>query len=325
MICRRAFVGGLAAALWAGASPALAQQKPAGARPYRVGVLITAFGPNPPVVLGLKAGLAELGLHDGREVLFEIAHTRGQLDTLPAGVAGLVNAKVDVIFAGIESPARAAMNATRAIPIVFAQIGDPVAAGIVKSIAQPGSNVTGVSGLTTDLAPKRLEALKSCAPAVKRVWAVHAHDDLSSAASARKAREAGAALRLEILDRPVRSHEEAVSILKTVPRTDGVLAPTAPSLDITARVLDLAPFVPGVFDTPYWVKGGGLVAYGVDHEVQGRQAARLVARILRGARPEDLPVENSTKFELAINLKTAKQLGLAIPQSLLLRADQVIQ
>jgi len=132
-------------------------------------------------------------------------------------------------------------------------------------------------------------------------------------------------IRLELLDRPVRSHEEAVSILKTVPRTDGVLAPTAPSLDITARVLDLAPFVPGVFDTPYWVKGGGLVAYGVDHEVQGRQAARLVARILRGARPEDLPVENSTKFELAINLKTAKQLGLAIPQSLLLRADQVIQ
>jgi len=322
---RRAFVGGLAAALGCGVSRGHAQQKPAGARPYRVGVLTTAFGPNPPVVLGVKAGLAELGLHEGREVFFEIVHTRGQLDTLPAGVAGLVNAKVDVIFAGIESPTRAAMKATSTIPIVFAQIGDPVAAGIVKSIAQPGSNVTGVSGLTTDLAPKRLEVLKSCAPSLKRVWAVYAHDDLSSAASARKSREAAPALRLEILDRPVRSHEEAVSILKTVARTDGLLAPTAPSLDITARVLDLAPFVPGVFDTPYWVKGGGLVAYGVDHEVQGRQAARLVARILRGARPEDLPVENSTKFELAINLKTAKQLGLAIPQSLLLRTDQVIQ
>jgi putative ABC transport system substrate-binding protein len=276
-------------------------------------------------VLGLKAGLAEQGLQEGREVLFESVHTRGQLDTLQAGVAGLVQAKVDVIFAALESPTRAAMNATSTIPIVFAQIGDPVAAGIAKSMAHPGSNVTGVSGLTTDLAPKRLEALKSCAPALKRVWAVYAHDDLSSAASARKASEAASALRLEILARPVRSSEEAVSVLKTVPRADGLLAPTAVSLDITARVLDLGPFVPGVFDTPYWVQGGGLVAYGVDHEVQGRQAARLVARILRGARPEDLPVENSTKFELAVNLKTAKALGLTIPQSLLARADRLVQ
>lgn len=324
MISRRAFVGGLAAALGTGASAAHAQQKPAAARPYRVGVLIEAFGPNPPIVLGLKAGLTELGLQEGRDVIFEIVHTRGQLETLPAGAVALVNAKVDLIFAALESPARAAMDATREIPIVFSQVGDPVAAGIVRSVARPGRNVTGISGLTTTLAPKRLEMLKACAPAIRRAWAVYARDDLSSAASARAAQQTAPALGLEILDRPVVSSAEAVAVLKTVPRRDGILAPTAISLDITARVLDLGPFVPGVFDTPYWVHGGGLVAYGVDHENQGRQAARLVVRILRGTRPEDLPVEDSTKFELAINLKTAKALGLTIPQSLLLRADQVI-
>ncbi len=114
-------------------------------------------------------------------------------------------------------------------------------------------------------------------------------------------------------------------MLKTVPRADGILAPTAITFGITGRVLDLAPFVPSVFDAPFWVQGGGLVAYGVGHEIQGRQAARLVARILQGTRPQDLPIEGSTKFELAVNLKTAKALHLTIPQSVLARADQVIQ
>jgi putative ABC transport system substrate-binding protein len=143
------------------------------------------------------------------------------------------------------------------------------------------------------------------------------------------ARETESALGLEILDRPVDSAADAVTILKSVlkaaSRRDGLLAPTTISLDITARVLDLAPFVPSVFDSPHWIQGGGLVAYGVDHEIQGRQAARLVARILRGTRPEDLPVEDSTKFELTINVRTARQLRLTIPPSLLARADRVIE
>lgn len=329
MISRRAFAGGLAAALGTGAFPAHAQQRPAGAKPYRVGILNEAFGPNPPVVMGLKAGLVELGLQEGRDVVFEAILTRGQIEALPAGAAELVKGKVDLIFAPLESPTRAAMDATKDIPIVFAEVGDPVAAGIVRSVARPGRNVTGISGLTTPLAPNRLEMLKACAPALRRAWAVYARDDLSSAASAGMARQTAPALGLEILDRPVDNAAEAVTILKSVlkaasPR-DGILAPTAISLDITARVLDLAPFVPSVFDAPHWIQGGGLVAYGVDHENQGRQAARLVARILRGAHPEDLPAEDSTKFELVLNVRTAKQLGLTIPPSLLARADRVIE
>ncbi len=322
---RRTFLASLAAASLSRPARAGAQQPPKARGPYKIGILIYAYGPNPPVVQGFKAGLAEQGFEEGRDIAYQTGFTRASIEALPGAAASLVRANVDVIFTQLETPTRAAMGATKSIPIVFAQVGDPVAAGIVKSIARPGGHITGVSGLTTELAPKRLEALKSCAPALKRIWAIHSPDDLSSAASAKKAREAAPALGLEILGRPVRSADEAVSVLKTVPRADGILAPTAITFGITGRVLDLAPFVPSVFDAPFWVQGGGLVAYGVGHEIQGRQAARLVARILQGTRPQDLPIEGSTKFELAVNLKTAKALHLTIPQSVLARADQVIQ
>jgi ABC-type uncharacterized transport system substrate-binding protein len=325
VIDRRAFLASLAAASLSAPERARAQQPPKARGPYKIGILIYSYGPNPPVVQAFKAGLAEQGFEEGRDIAYQTVFTRASVEALPGAAASLVREKVDVIFTTLETPTRAAMAATKRIPIVFVQVGDPVAAGLVSSIARPGGHITGVSGLTTELAPKRLEALKSCAPALKRVWAIHSPDDRSSAASAKKAREAAPTLSLEILDRPVRSDDEAVSVLKTVPRADGILAPTAITFGITGRVLDLAPFVPSVFDAPHWVQGGGLVAYGVGHDIQGRQAARLVARILRGSRPRDLPVESSTKFELAINLKTAKALHLTIPPSLLARADQVIQ
>jgi putative ABC transport system substrate-binding protein len=240
-----------------------------------------------------------------------------------------VNAKVDVIFAEFEIAARVGKDATDRIPIVFSAVGDPVATGLVKSIAHPGGNVTGVSGLTTELAPKRLEWLKAVNPTMRQVWAVYDAADSSSRLSAERAASAAGALRLELLGRPVKSTAEAIAVLKTVPLKEGtrhgLLAPLEVNLGIQGSMIDISPWVPSVFDGPFWVQGGALMSYGADAVTMGQQAARLVAKILRGEHPQDLPVEGANRIELVISLKTAKQLRLAIPDSILKRADRIIR
>lgn len=304
----------------------LSEAQPAG-RPYRIGVLHTVFFPSTPAVEGLKAGLKSQGLEEGRAVTFEIRFTRGDPKAAPAAVAELVKAGVDLIFVIREEAARAAMAATRTIPIVFVQVGDPVAAGIVAAVSRPGGNVTGVSDLNTELVPKRLEILKALFPAVRRVWAVHHADDLSSVAAARKAQEVAPLLKLDVVVQPVRTSEELVGALKSVRAGDALLFPPATGLNIRGLILDLhlSNGVPTVFGDVFWVKAGGVVSYGSDDYANGVQAARLVAKILRGARPQDLPVEGANKIPLALNLKTARSLGVTIPRELLARADQVIE
>ncbi|HWM79336.1 MAG TPA: ABC transporter substrate binding protein [Methylomirabilota bacterium] len=324
---RRHFLKAATLGVLAPAVGAEAQQRQQS--PRRVGLLSSAYYPNSPAVQGLKTGLREVGFEEGRDLVFETALGEGDAQRVRAAAAALVRAKVEVIFADQEGAARAAKDATERIPVVFTAVGDPVATGMVKSLAHPGANVTGVSGLTTELVPKRLESLKAAVPGVRQVWAVYDAADPASHLAAQKAASVARALGLELLDRPVRSSAEAIATLKTVPLKEGVkhglLAPLEVNLNIQGSVIDISPWVPSVFDSPYWVEAGALMSYGAGTVAMGQQAARLVAKILRGERPQDLPVEGANRIELVINLKTAKQLHLTIPESALARADRLIR
>lgn len=301
---------------------ALAQQAK---RPYRVGAVHAAYAPNHPAVDGLKAGLKELGFEEGREVVFDVRITEGKFEVMPAAADALVKAGVNLIFTAGEAATRGAMASTQKIPVVFTVVGDPVAAGIVAEIARPGGNVTGVSSLQTELVPKRLEILKTLVPNLRRVWAVYYAGDPSQLAAIRKAQEAAPVLKLEVVDRPVRTPQELAGALKALRPGDGLLSPGSPVLDIDGQIAELSTRVPAIFPAAFWVRHGVLVSYGSDYFAEGRQAARLAAKILQGAHPRDLPVEGSNTIELSINVRTARALGLVIPQTLLLRANHVIE
>ena len=293
--------------------------------PYRVGVLNEAWAENHPTVEGLKAGLKELGFEEGRDVTFDIHFTKGDPSATNAAAVAFVKARVDLLFTSNEAATQAAKDATQKVPIVFTLVGDPVAAGIVTQLAHPGGNVTGVSSLTTELVPKRLETLRRLVPTVQRVWTIYYAGDPSSVAAARKAQEAGPRLKLQVVERPVRTPEDLERALKELRPGDALLPPDIATMDIPAVILEasLASRIPAVFPAALWVGHGGLVSYGPDYYAQGVQAARLVAKILRGARVQDLPVEGADKIDLAVNLKTANLLGLTVPRKVLLRADRL--
>ena len=306
--------------LWLPADVGEAQRAP---RPFRIGVLNAAWAASHPTVEGLKAGLKELGFVDGRDVTFDIRFTEGKLDTIPAAAEALVKAGVDLIFTSQEAATHAARDATESVPIVFTLVGDPVGAAIVGQLARPGGNVTGVSSLQTELAAKRLEVLKTLTPAVRRVWLIYYSVDLGTTPMVSKALEAGQRLNLEVLPKGVVDAGELKRVLREVQRQDAVLAPEGSNPDLTIAIIEqsLALRVPAVFGTALWIGYGGLISYGPDYYAQGIQAAGLVAKILRGARPQDLPVEGAEKIDLAVNLKTADLLGLTVPRKILLRAD----
>ena len=301
-------------------SPLEAQQA---RRAFRIGVLNAAWAASHPTVEGLKAGLKELGFEDGPDVMFDIRFTEGKLDSMPAAAEALVKAGVDLIFTSQEAATHAAKAATETVPIVFTLVGDPVGAAIVGQLARPGGNVTGVSSLQTELAAKRLEVLKTLTPAVRRVWLIYYSVDLGTTPMVSKALEAGQRLNLEVLPKGVVDAGELKRVLREVQRQDAVLAPEGSNPDLTIAIIEqsLALRVPAVFGTALWIGYGGLISYGPDYYAQGVQAASLVAKILRGARPQDLPVEGAEKIDLAVNLKTAELLGLTVPRKILLRAD----
>jgi putative ABC transport system substrate-binding protein len=316
----RGFWVPVAILLWLPVHQAEAQQAP---RPFRIGVLNAAWAASHPTVEGLKAGLKELGIEDGRDVAFDIRFTEGKLDAMPAAAAALVQSGVDLIFTSQEAATQAARDATKSVPIVFTLVGDPVAAGIVVKLAQPGGNVTGVSSLQTELVAKRLEVLNTLAPAARRVWLIYDGVDLSTVPMVRKALEAARRMKLEVVPKGVLDANELRRVLREVRRDDAVLAPEGSNPDLAIAIIEqsLALRVPAVFGTALWVGYGGLMSYGPDYFAQGVQAAALVAKIRRGARPQDLPVEGAEKIDLAVNLKTADLLGLTVPRKILLRAD----
>lgn len=296
-------------------------------RLVKIGALTESWGPTPHIV-GLRDGLQELGYRENENFVIGVRFTQGSLAELPEAARGLVRNGVDLIVA-TENAATAAQLATTRIPIVFMGGGDPVGSGLVKSFARPGGNITGIADLELELVPKRMEVFRDLVPGLKRVLFVY--DAANAVALSRLGmhRDAAHRLGLRLIERPVRTEDEARSVISTARKieVDGIFSTRLLSLNIPGLILEIAPkrTMPTMFDDAFYVERGGLGSYAPSLYGLGRQAARLVDRILKGARPADLPVEQPTKFELVVNLRAAKALGLTIPQSMFLRADRLIE
>jgi putative ABC transport system substrate-binding protein len=304
------------------ASTAESIQEP---RPHRIGILHEGWAANHPTVLGLKAGLKELGLEEGRDITFDIRFTQGNRNMMQQIAAMLTSERLDLLFACGEAAMTAAFDASPSTPIIFTMVGDdkmPRRAGTGSPIRP---NITGVSSLSIRLGPKRLETLKRVTPVLRRVWVVYPAADPTATAGIEDLKKAASQLELEIVSRPVWSAGEVARALEGIRPGDGFLAPENDTFDIPATILEtsLSKRIPAIFPTVLWVRRGGLISYGADYYAQGLQAARLVAKVLQGARPEDLPIEGADRIDLGVNLKTATLLGLTVPRKILLRAEMV--
>jgi putative ABC transport system substrate-binding protein len=303
----------------------------------RVGILApTAPVPIAPqpgfgITADLSRRLYELGWVEGKNLLVEPRFAEGSPDRLPGLAADLVRANVDVIVA-ISPPAiRAAKDATRVIPVVMAFSGiDPIKAGFVASLARPGGNVTGLSILATDVTVKRLQVLKEALPRATRVTVLENPRNPSTAEQLGALRAAAPALGLEVQPVQVERSGAYADVFAAIARTraDAIIVPSDPEFFRDRRgLVDLAAQrrTPASYEWREFVEIGGLMSYGSNLGDLAARVAVYVDKILRGAKPADLPIEQPTKFELVINLKTARALGLTIPPSLLQRADQVIE
>ena len=312
----------LAAALAAGAkaTPKVGYLSIGSASDPRRAALLEAF----------KQGLRDLGYVDGKNILLEVRFAEGDYDRVPDLAAELVRLKVDVLVAYSTVATRAAQNATRSIPIVMSAVVDPVTTGLVAGLGQPGGNVTGLSLMAPELVGKQLQLLKELVPKLSRVAVLWNPANASGGPQLREAEIAARALGLGLqplqargpddIDRAfaAMTRERAGAVIVVV---DGVL------IDNRSRIATLAEKarLPAIYGLREHVQAGGLMFYGANLADQNRHAAIFVDKILKGAKPANLPIEQPTTFELVVNLKAAKTLGLAIPQSLLLRADEVIQ
>ena len=285
-----------------------------------------------PLVEGFRQGLSDLGYIEGKNIVVEYRYIEEGLDRVPGLVAELVRLKVDVLVATFTLAIRAAKQATKTIPIVMASPTDPVAAGFVDTLARPGGNITGVVSLSRELSGKRLELLKEAVPRISRVGVLWDGNGAPGVAIAFKEYEAAArSLKLEFQSLEVRGPD---------PDVDGAFQAAAkgrvnalimvrnrPVDRHSKRIGDLAVKnrLPSMWEANEFVEAGGLMSYASDDPANYRRVATYVDKILKGAKPADLPIEQPTKFELVINLKTAKQIGVTIPQSMLYRADKVIR
>jgi putative ABC transport system substrate-binding protein len=274
-----------------------------------------------------RQGLHELGYAEGKNILIEYRYAEGKLDRLPALAAELVRLKVDIIITGAPSSTRAAKEATSTIPIVMAYDSDPVGNGFVASLARPGGNITGLSSLAPEISGKQLELLKEIVPRLSHVAVLRT---LYRAPVLKEMELAAGALgvKLQYLDVLDPKDIETAFQAAGKGRADAVLVLASPILEShRTEIVELAvkSRLPAIYPFPEFVEAGGLMTYGVSITDLFRRTAIYVDKILKGAKPADLPVEQPMKFELVINLKTAKQIGLTIPPNVLARADKVIR
>jgi putative tryptophan/tyrosine transport system substrate-binding protein len=277
-----------------------------------------------------RQALRELGYVEGKNIAIEYRFANGKLDLVPQNAAELVRLKVDVIVTNGPTDTRAANEATVTIPIVMAQDSDPVGSGFVASLARPGGNITGLSTLSPELSGKQLELLKEIVPKLSRVAILGNSTEPGNAPTLKEMQLAADALgvQLHYLDiRSAKDIETAFSAIKNNAAGAFIVLRNAVTSPHRKRIVDFAAksHLPGMYVSPEWVEAGGLMSYGVSFTDLFRRAARYVDKIVKGAKPADLPVEQPTKFEFVINLKTAKQIGLTIPPDVLARADRVIR
>jgi putative ABC transport system substrate-binding protein len=329
VVTRRAFIGAVSGTLLA--APLAAEAQPAGKVP-RIGVLM-GFAENDEVwqayLAAFRRRLQELGWTVGRNVRIDYRFAGENAERIRSGAGELVAIAPDVILVSTNPAVSAVMQATRTIPIVFTYVSDSVGSGFVASLARPGGHITGFHNFEPAISGKWLEVLKQIAPGVRRVAVVHV-PDIAANVALLHAVEAASTSGITVTGAGVRAAadiEPTLTAFARVPNGGLIIAPSP--LTTTRRELIIASAarrsLPAVYPFRFFCESGGLVSYGIDHMEQVREAASYVDRILRGANPGELPVQLPTKFELVINLKTAKALGLTIPPSLLQRADQVIE
>jgi putative tryptophan/tyrosine transport system substrate-binding protein len=281
-------------------------------------------------VAGLRQGLRELGYVEGQNIAIQYRWAEGRSDRFPDFAADLVRAKVDLIFAWGTTAVTAAKQATTTIPIVFVGVGDPVGSRVVSSLARPGGNITGLTNISAELSSKHLELLKEVVPGLSRVAALRNPVNPASASQLKETQAAATGLGVQLRVMEVPDPKEFENAFSAVTRwRAGALIVLADPVFLSHRIqiseLAARSRLPTVFNVGQYVDSGGLMAYGPSLVDSFRRAAYYVDKILKGAKPADLPIEQPTKFELVINLKTAKQIGLTIPPNLLARADKVIR
>jgi len=298
-------------------------------RVYRIG-LLTTHSAQATRVEPLRAGLRDLGYVEGQNIVIEYRWAEGKYDRFPDLAAELVRLKVDIIVTGGTPSTQAAMQATKTIPIVMVGTGDPLRTGLIASLARPGGNVTGLTQLGAEVAGKRLQILKDTVPNVSRVAFLRNRASPAHVPYFNELQAAARGLRLTLqsveVQEPYEFERAFAAMMRERPDALIVTADAIHQLR-QAWIVEFAAKrrLPALYQLKEYVEAGGLMSYGASITDNYRRAATYVDKILKGAKPSDLPVEQPTKFELVINLKTAKALGLTIPQTLLLRADQVIE
>ena len=326
MMDRRTFIVSVAGSLLI--APVVARAQQAG-RVYRIGIVeAIPAAQNAANIDALRNGLRDLGYVEGRNLIIEYRSADGHAERFPDLVSELVRLKVDLIVTRGTPAAKAAKNATETIPVIMATMGDPRA--LVASFARPGANITGVTTFSTELTAKRIELLKELVPKLSRVALLHNMGNPAAPPEWEETQTAARSLGLqaELLD--VRSQDDLGRALERATRQD-VSAVLIGADGLTQMhqqtIVDLVARnrLPAAYPAREFVEVGGLIAYAVNYPDLYFRFASFVDKIFKGAKPSELPVEQPTKFELVINLKTAKALGLAIPQSVLLRADAVIR
>jgi putative ABC transport system substrate-binding protein len=329
VIDRRTLIVAAAASLLAARWPARAQ---APGRVHRIGFLSpTLMPPSPSVLDALRDGLRQHGYVEGRNLVLEFRFAEFKLDRLPALASELVHQKADLLLTSAGPATHAAMQATRTLPIVMIAVGNPVEQGLVASLARPGGNVTGLAfGVGADAFAKSLELLQQALPAIRRVAVLRNPAPRGAQLLAAPVQAAAAALGLETKFFEAREpghFDEAFAAIGRE-RVDALLALSDPMFNINrVRLAELAAAhrVPAMWGSKEHVVAGGLMAYGPDVFDLFRRAATFVDRIFKGARPADLPVEQPTKFELAVNVRVARTLGVTLSPAILARADEVVQ
>ena len=312
------------------AAPSAARGQPTGG-PHRIGFLGNTTETLEANLVGpFREGLRALGLVEGREILIEYRWLEGRYDRLPALISELLALKVDVVVTAGTPATLALKKATTTVPVVMIAVGDPVGTGIVPSLSRPGGNITGVTSISTEMDGKRLELLREVAPDVSHVAVLWNAASPLQVLAEKQTQAAARALQVKVLSLGVRNLEEIQGAFGTIVKErPGALLVLADRLFLQHRALIMGfaaqQRLPGVHAYRELVEAGGLMSFGPSYEDMHRRAAYFVDRILRGAKPADLPVERPTKFDLVINLKAAKALGLTIPQSVLLRATELIR
>lgn len=297
-------------------------------QPVRIGALTESWGPTPGIV-GLRDGLKELGYRENQDFVIGVRFTQGNIAALPQAARELVEQGIDILFTNNPAPAKAAQMATNRIPIVFYGAGDPIGLGLIKSFARPGGNITGVTDLDLELDSKRLEILKEMIPGITRVLFPYNKGEAFSVAQAKIYRESARRLKITLVEKAVMNQSEAQAAFDDIRRNEvhGIVVPRSLSFNIPGLALEAISRqrIPTMFFGAWYVEQGGLASYGPAFYQSGRQAARLVDKILKGTNPREIPVEVNNTIEFVVNLKVATALGIKIVPEALYRATRVIR